>query len=167
MGALISDTVNKKLDEIVTFCFVGNRICDRAMSVLDVSLVMPKTAGLLHPKLAHLFPKLADVVSEYQADRNCLTFYGATPADDTMYSDALVFFKKMVEYMEDLESLCYEARDAAMEERDYATLSFVDDFIESLIPVTKQCLLLVDKAEAYDGKWQQFDRAVGDFILLD
>lgn len=166
MGALISESVNKKLDEIVTFCFLGNRISDRAMSVLDVKFVLPNTASILHNKLAHLFPQLADVVSEFQGSRNCLTVYGMTPLDDTDYLSPQSFFVKILEYMQDLESLCFDTRDVAKEDRDYATLSFIDDFIELLIPVTKQCLLLVDKGDAYAGDWMKFDHDIDKFIVL-
>lgn len=166
MGALISEKLNIKLNDILTTCFLGNRICDRAMSYLDVALVMPKTTSILHPKLAHLYPKLADVISDYQGDRNCLSDYGDTPQDITKYSSAQDFFERILDYMEDLESLCYEAKELAQEEKDHSTVAFLDDFIEDLTPVTKQCLLLVDKGEAYKGDWMRFDHDIEDFIIL-
>lgn len=166
MGSLISETLNKKLDEILTMCFVGNRLADRGMSQINVKFVMPKTESELHPKLAHLFPKLADLVSEYQSSRNCLSGYGLTPADLTDYPSPQDFFEKMLDYMTDLESLCYEAYFMAQDERDVSTLAFVEDFIEELTPVTNQCLLLVDKGKAYNGDWMAFDHNVSDFVFL-
>lgn len=166
MGSLISEKVNIKLNEILTQCFFGNRVCDRAMSYLDVALVMPKTASILHDKLAHLFPKLGDVVSDFQGSRNGLSDYGETPADISTYVSAQDFFVKILEFVEDLESLCYDSRDIAQEERDYASLTFIDDFIEDISIVTKQCLLLVDKGEAYAGDWMKFDHDIYDFIIL-
>ena len=166
MRSLISDTLNKKLDEILTMCFLGNRVSDRALSVINVKFVMSKTGRILHESLAHLFPKLGDVVSTYQAQRNCLSGYGLTPADLTDYESPQDFFERMVEFMTDLESLCYEAYFMAQEEKDVTTLVFVEDFIEEITSVTEQCVLLADKGNAYNGDWMKFDHNIEDFVFL-
>lgn len=166
MRSLITNNVNTKLDEIVTYCFLGNRIADRAMSVLDIKFVMNKTSSILHEKLAHLFPQLGDVVSSYQSSRNCLTIYGETPRDDSDYFTPKEFFEKMLDYMTELESLCNDAYVLSEEESDFTTSSFLQKFIRILIPVTNQCILLVDKAEQYNNDWMRFDHDIEDFIIL-
>lgn len=166
MRSLISENVNTKLDEIVTFCFAGNRFCDRAMSVIDVKFVMPKTEKLLHQKIAHLFPNLADVISSYQASRSCLTIYGLTPKDDSDYSTPSEFFNKLLDYMTDFESLCYDARNLASEDGDITTVVFLDKFIRTIIRLTSACILLVDKSEKYNGDWMRFDHDIEDFFDL-
>lgn len=166
MKSLIPDSINSKLNEIVTLCFVGNRICDRAMSVLDVKFTMNKTASILHEKLAHLFPKIADVVSTYQGSRNCLTIYGATPLDDTEYKSPAEFFDKILEYMNDLEALCCNTYTLALEESDITTLSFLQKFIRILARITNQCILLSDKSDTYNNDWMKFDHDIDDMIIL-
>ncbi len=166
MRSLIDNKLNEKLNDIVTFCFLGNRVCDRAMSVLDVKFVMNKTSSILHEKLAHLFPMLADVVSDYQSSRNCLTIYGETPRDDTDYSSPIDFFEKALEFMQDLESLCYETHVLATESSDLTTVSFLEKYSRLLIPVTNQCILLVDKGLLYNNDWIRFDHDIDDFIIL-
>ncbi|MFA5433771.1 MAG: hypothetical protein WC319_13025 [Candidatus Paceibacterota bacterium] len=164
MRPLIEEQLNKKMDEIVSFCFNGNRIADRGMSVLGVKFVMNKTESLLHERLAHLYPQLADRVSSYQAARNCMTVYGVTMEDSTDYESPLEFFARMVDYMIDLEFLVGEAIELA--EGDCVSKAFLYTFLTDLIPVTNQCLLLVDKAEKYDGNWMAFDRGIESFIIL-
>lgn len=166
MRPLIENSLNGKLDDIVTFCFLGNRICDRAMSVLDVKFAMNQTSSILHSKLAHLFPLLADVVSDYQSSRNNLTVYGETPKDDADYASPKEFFEKMLDYMQELESMCYEAYDMADESCDLTTISFLQKFSRLLIPVTSQCILLLDKSNLYNDNWMFFDRDVEHFITL-
>lgn len=166
MKSLIPSTINSKLDEIVTLCFVGNRICDRAMSVLDVKFAMNKSSEILHEKLAHLFPKIADVVSSYQASRNCLTVYGVTPRDDTEYNNPADFFNKILEYMNDLESMCYESYNLAIDESDITTAAFLQKFVRMIAIITNQCILLSDKSDAYDGDWMRFDHDIDDMIIL-
>ena len=166
MRSLINDKVNNGLNELVKTLFLGNRICDRGMSVLSVQYAMNNSVKFLHPKLAHLFPKLADVVSDFQGDRNCLTIYGETPTDASDYNVPTEFFEKILDYMTDLEAQCYALWDLSDEESDGTTCVFVQRFIDMLIPITSQCLLLVDKCEAYKGNWMLFDHCIEDFITL-
>jgi len=165
MRPLIPEKLNSRLDEIVTKCFEGNRISDRGMSILSVKFVMNKTEKLLHDKLAHLYPMLADKVSSFQGSRNNLTFYGFTPADGSDYDTPLEFFEKLLSYMNDLETLVSEILDESREE-DAVTYVFLEDFLRALIPVTEQCLLLVDKAEMYKDNYMAFDRGVESFMIL-
>lgn len=165
MRQLISETINNKLDEIVTKCFEGNRIADRGMSVLSVKFVMPKTEKFLHDKLAHLYPHLADLVSAYQSSRNNLTIYGLTPEDKTDYVDPLEFFDRMVQYMMELEALISEGMHLSRDE-DCTTFSFLSQFILEVSKVTAQCLLLSDKASQYNGEWHLFDHNIKDAIII-
>jgi ferritin len=165
MRSLIPEKVNNGLDKIVGKCFEGNRIADRGMSILAIKFAMNKSEEILHEKLAHLFPKLADKISSYQGDRNNLTFYPETMSDNSDYSSPLEFFYKMLDYMQDLEALVSEIMDSSDEE-DIVTYIFLQKFMLDLIPVTSQCLLLVDKGENYKDNWMVFDHNISDFVIL-
>lgn len=165
MKNLIPDQINSKLDEIVTKCFEGNRIADRGMSVLAVNFALNKTESLLHKKLAHLFPQLADVVSSFQGSRNNLTFYGLTPPDNSNYNTPLEFFEKMLDYTLELEALISETALYSRDE-DIPAYSFLLGFVKQINPVVNQCLLLVDKAEQFGDRYCLFDASVEDFIIL-
>jgi ferritin len=165
MASLISEQTNTKLDELVTMFFAGNRLADRGMSELDVKFVMNKTATILHSKIAHFLPALADIVSDYQGSRNAKTVYGLTPRDETEYSRPLEFFQRLLVYMIDLESFVFECYETAKEDNDFMTKSFLESFILKLNPLTKQCLLLVDKATLYEDM-MLFDENIESFIIL-
>ena len=165
MKQLIPTNVNFKLDEIVTKCFEGNRIADRGMSVLTVKFAMHDTEKILHDKLAHLFPMLADQVSSYQASRNNLTLYGITPEDNTDYNSPLEFFIRMVDYIMELESLVGESIDVAQDDNDYATFSFLISFLNNVVKVTNQCLLLKDKAELIGDNLILFDMIIQSIVI--
>lgn len=166
MRSLISEELNNKLNQIVTMCFLGNRIADRGVSVLEVKFCMNKTGNILHSKLAHLFPVLGDFISDYQNARNELTIYGNTPRDDTDYQSPMEFFERMLDYMTDLEALVGDAIEKSKDEFDYTTKCLLNQFLLKLIPVTNQCLLLFDKGEKYNNDWMAFDHNVEDFIIL-
>lgn len=165
MRPLIPENINNKLDEIVTKCFEGNRFADRGMSILGVKFAMNKTEGILHEKIAHHFPQLADVVSSFQDSRNNLTFYGLTPADRSDYSSPLEFFEKLVDFMMELESSVSEGMEMTIHE-DCVTFAFLTEFIQDVAKVTHQCLLLLDKAEQYKEDWKSFDERIESFIVL-
>lgn len=166
MKQLIPTNLNNKLDEIVTKCFEGNRIADRGMSILAIKFVMHQTESVLHDKLAHLFPQLADQVSSYQGSRNNLTLYGLTPEGASDYDSPLQFFVRMVDYMMELESLIGEAIDIAQEEEDHATFAFLLSFLNSVTIVTNQCLLLKDKSELAGDNFILFDMIINSIVIL-
>lgn len=165
MRQLIPETLNNKLDEIVTKCFALNRIYDRGVSILNIKFVMNNTVKFIHPKIAHKFPALADIVSDYQGSRNNLTFYGATPEDRSDYTSPLEFFEKILDEMYDFESLISEALELSRDE-DCVTYAFILRFTEEVAKVTEQSILLADKATAYNGDWMLFDHNIEDFIIL-
>ena len=166
MRSLINDNVNNGLNQIIGECFALNRLCDRGMSELGVKFAMNNTVLLAHPRIAHVYPKIADVISDYQSDRNCLSVYPATPLDETDYQSPTDFFEKLLDGMTDLESLCYDVLNKAQEDSDMTTVVFLQSFINLLIPITSQCLLLVDKCELYKENWAMFDADAELFITL-
>jgi len=68
--------------------------------------------------------------------------------------------------MTDLESLCYESYNLAIEDEDITTASFLLKFIKMLSHITNQCILLVDKGKAYNNDWMRFDHDIADMIIL-
>ena len=166
MRSLINDNVNNGLNQIIGECFALNRLCDRGMSELSVKFAMNNTSSIAHPRIAHIFPKISDVISDYQSDRNCLSIYPATPLDQTDYNSPTDFFERLLDSMTDLESLCYDVLNKAQDDSDMTTVVFLQSFIGLLIPITSQCLLLVDKCELYKENWAMFDADSELFITL-
>ena len=166
MKSLISEQLTNKLNDLVTTCFALNRLCDRAMSELSVKFTMPKTSNLMHPSLAHVYPKLADIIGDYMDGRDTLTGYGLTPADNTDYASPLDFFQKLLDMQVDFESQIYEAITMSEEDSDLSTKEFLKNFLSTITPITAQIILIVDKAEAYNNDWMRFDTDSEDFITL-
>ena len=102
---LLSLDVKNALEKIVEHCFYSNRILDIIVSILSVSFVMPITATAIHHNLAHLYPLLADEISDYMADRDSTTIYGATPTGDQKYENYIECLRKALELNLELEKL--------------------------------------------------------------
>lgn len=169
--SLITDTVNKSLNNIVLQCFYVNRQEDRAMTELSVKFTMNQTSDLLHPILAHSSLALADFIGDYQDQRNVLTEYGLVPADNTDYNNVLEIFEKSLEYWKSLEKSIQDAIEICLDEGDTTTRVLLESFLIKIIPFTAQVILLCDKIEAYEtnGAFGRmlFDSNIESFIIAE
>lgn len=166
MPQLISEELNTEFSNLVGKLFTLNRICDRGVSVLSVTFAMNKSSELIHKHFCHLPPTLADSISEFQDSRNCLTVYPATPIGDKNYQKPIEFFQELLDFIIIFEGEMDNIREIAKESGDYASMVFLDSFMLKIIPLTRQCLLLVDKANAYGEDYQSFDHRIEDWIVL-
>jgi ferritin len=163
---LIKDELNESLNELVGECFLGNRILDRMMSILNIKFVMNNTSKILHGGMAHKFPLLADMISYYQGSRNNLTIYPETPRAEEDYSSPFDLFTRFYNYMIELEDSVKEVIEQAIDIKDKNTKVFLDNFLLNLNKYTEQAILLVDKSEAYKDNWMDFDRDIDKFFIL-
>lgn len=166
---LISKEIKAALEKIISHCFYSNRMLDRMCSVLSVSFVMPITSSILHHNLAHYYPILADYISDYMDGRDCTTIYEETPRGDQEYDTPLDCFNKLLEINLHLEKLITDAIILSQSNGDYTTKVYLEEFLLKIIPITKDILLLVDKAELYgdsDSGITRLDSDITDFGLF-
>lgn len=167
---LLRAEVKSSLEDIISKCFYNNRMFDRMVSLISVEFVMPITGSIIHNRLAHLYPRIADFISDYMAERNCTTIYGATPVGDQKYDKPLDCFNYMLELNLELENSVKKAIKISNDLGDYTTKVFLDKFLMGLVSVTNDILLIVDKATMYgDSKmsWMKFDHDIEDFNLKE
>lgn len=166
MEGLLSKEIKESLENIVSHCFYCNRMLDRICSLLTVTFVMSNTESILHSELAHIYPLLADDITNYMADRDCTAIYGATPAGDQNYESPLEMFNKILEIQTELEILTKKSIALSEAQLDITTKVFLEEFLRTLIPITKDILTIVDKMEMYGeskSDWMKFDHDIEDF----
>ena len=164
---LISKEMKVSLEKIISHCFYNNRILDRMCSILSVTFVMPITSNILHHNLAHLYPLLADDISDYMDSRDCTTIYGETPIGDQEYDTVLDCFNKILEINLRLESLIKESIVLAQSINDYSTKVYLERFLLKILPITKDILLLIDKAEMYGNSDISLMKLDHDIVSFD
>ena len=164
---LISKEMKVSLEKIISHCFYNNRILDRMCSILSVTFVMPITSNILHHNLAHLYPLLADDISDYMDSRDCTTIYGETPIGDQEYDTVLDCFNKILEINLRLESLIKESIVLAQSINDYSTKVYLERFLLKILPITKDILLLLDKAEMYGNSDMSLMKLDHDIVSFD
>lgn len=168
---LISEELNDMLNGIVTECFSLNRLLDRDMSLLSVKFKMVKTAEILHPTLAHAYlgNEFADSISEYQASRNMLTVYGATPIGDKDYETPLDLITDYYNRNLEFQDMIYDVVDKAIEVGDHTTKVFLDELLSRLSKYTALSITLVDLFTDYGNepyKLQLLDSVIDKYITV-
>lgn len=170
MEGLLTLEIKAMLEDIVGQCFYNNRMFDRIVSILSVPMVMPSTSNIVHQRMAHAYPQLADIISDYMADRDCTTIYRETPIGDQDYETPLECFNMMLQCNLDLEKKVINAIKKSESTGDYTTKVNLDSFLIIVYILTKDIMTLIDKAEMYgDAKisWMKFDHDVEDFGLKE
>jgi ferritin len=168
---LLTSSMKESLEKIVKHCFYCNRITDRIVSWMSIKFVMPTTANLIHPNLAHMYlgDSGADGISGYMDSRNCTTIYGETPIGNKEYDNPRECMNEILDINLEWENLVKESIKLAKEENDYATMVFLQHYLENIIEITKDILTLVDKIEMYEDSnsgWMKFDNDVVEFPIF-
>lgn len=166
---LVNLKLNEALNTLVGDMFALNRMFDRAVSVLDVKFAMKNTVKFLHPNVAHAFPRLADVISEYQSSRNELTVYPQTPIGNEEYSSLSELFFTLSDSVQKVEMNIAKSIELADEVKDKTTCAFLHDFILEFSKYTAQMLILKDKIGMYGDTsfaYTQFDSDFDKFMIV-
>ena len=143
-----------------------NRTADRMASVMQNDWCMPNASDIFHHKLAHLYPLLADSLTEIKDRWNVSSVYGMTHEDGRDYTNLEDMFSTFLK--ENLEG--YEmiklAYKVAQEENDFNVQSDLVDFMQDYNKVVSQCITLHDKAEQMPNNFVQFDQYFDKFGIV-
>lgn len=169
MNGYLQPEAKAALEELVGHCFYCNRMIDRMMSILSVKFVMPNSESILHPNIAHWYPAISDLITEYMDGRDSTTIYPATPIGNQDYEDPKTMFKEMLKLNLLFEDKIKATMDLVIEEKDYSTKVFLDSLLLKVLAMTSKIILLVDKAERYgdtDIDMMRFDDDIHNFNLF-
>lgn len=176
MDGLIHNEINERLNRIVQKFFWLNRVSDAGMSVLANEFTLHRFEEKFHP-IAHLYPLLADRVSEIQKTYNMVTTYHETPLGKKDFVSPLEFFEyNLTEHLAVQKYIAdtIKAIQQGGVDDTYGTHSLVASALGRLLrvfaPYVSQALLLVDKSTSYgEGSFniQMFDENCGNFIVID
>lgn len=157
MPKLLNDKTSEALDVLVGGYFDLNRTFDRAVSIMSNVWAMPKAGDIIHHKLAHLFPLLADVVSGFKDDCNITTVYPETHKDDRTYTDLRDMMGTLLDECERVYTMIALTHKVAVEERDFNAQAMLIDLMNKHTKVIAQVHTLYDKAEQMPTAYDTFD----------
>ena len=162
----ISEKTKQKIYELVTAQFQLNRYFDRAMSVLDTKFALNNFVSLAHPKLAHIYPLVADEYADILIRWNYPVVYDTTFRDATDYSNPMEFFDGQLERHLLIYELIRESIKVASGNDDYNVEADLKHLLRKWNRFVGQSYLLRDKAVSVNGNWAMFDGFAEKYVNL-
>lgn len=156
----LSEKTSEALDEIVGGFFSLNRSFDRAVSIMQNKWCMPQASAIIHQKLAHLFPLLADVVSEFKDEWNMATVYPETHRDDRDYTDLQDMMETLLRECGEIYEMTKLVYKIAKEEGDLNACAMLIHLTEMITKVISQIITLRDKAEQMPTDYNTYDHDI-------
>lgn len=166
---MISESVNSRLNFLITEAFKGNRLLDRGMSLLNVQFRLLKTAKTLHESLAHHFLEMADFLSNFQGDMGMLTIYGETPTADYNVSNYIELFEMFLECFIKYKDAIEDVIDFCSSEKDHMTKATLMTYLLDFKPYVVTMVNILDAAKDYGTNpldMKLFDDEIDDFLTI-
>lgn len=164
---LMSERTKKAIDICVQRMFYMNRVMDNLVSNMAINWSMYKATDIIHHKLAHLYPLIADKFSDIQQKFNVRTFYLETPSDTTEYASLYDGFRKALDELMISNDAIIDAIEIAKEEGDINVKVLLEKELANLTPVIEQHITLKDKAKQYGDDYKSFDNHIETFFFLE
>lgn len=145
----INQEIADKNSEIMDMYFTLNKKLDNLMDYMDIILVMPKMADLVHHKIAHIAPLDADRFRDYNALYGFRTKYNTIDGQYIEFDNLLQGVDSILDYIVDIDNAISEAKQLAEKEDNYDYKKFLNEETVHLRSYIKQFILLHDKVEQY------------------
>ena len=162
----LSDKTSQALDILVGQYFNLNRVFDRAVSWMEVEFAMPNAANIIHHKLAHLWPLMADKVSDFKHQWNVPTYYPETRGDGREYANLENMMDVMLRETLDVYDVIKQTYQIAKEEGDFNANAMLQRLMQDMNKVISQIILLDDKAKQMPTAYDEYDRHIDSWGIV-
>lgn len=156
----LSNRTSEALDILVGQFFNLNRTFDRAVSWMEVKFAMPNAANIIHHKLAHLWPLMADIISDFKHQWNVVTYYPETHGDGREYDNLEEMMGTLLRETVDVYEVIKQAYYIAKEEQDFNANAMLQKLMQDMNAVIAQVIILHDKSEQMSTDYDNFDRHI-------
>ena len=118
--SLIDNRLGEAMNVVSQKLFKANAVLDCISSRLDTVFGIPKASDILHHRLAHKFPLLADIITGYLGKRNYAVYYGLIPQINYRYEKPSEYFWEYVNIMGEIRDDMNNALQLADTVKDYS-----------------------------------------------
>ena len=108
MNSLILPETTQKVTDLLEFIWNGNRIFDRACSIIKVKFNMYNLSDALHVDYAHYFPAVSDEIVDFMEGYNQSVIYPETIRGSADYSNPIELIIELSEYFADFKEKVYK-----------------------------------------------------------
>ena len=154
---LINQETSDALIEIYGAFFDLNATLDNAASILLNTWAMPQANDILHHRLSHLTPILADKISEIQDNYNIVSSRPAVHEDKRTYVDLFDMFGTILKEFSEVYNMINMADDIALSHKDNNVHADLMNFMTIFNKVMGQIITLNDKAKQLATNYDIFD----------
>lgn len=157
---LISEKTSEALDELTGAYFDLNRTFDRAVSIMTNTWSMPNAANIIHHNLAHLFPLMADLVTEIKDKYNLTSVYPETHRDARTYTNLEDMMTTLLKEISDVYEIIKMIDIISHENGDFMVHAELIDIMNKHSIVFGQVVTLRDKSLQMSTDYDNFDRHI-------
>lgn len=161
--AMLSDKTSEALDLLVGAFFDLNRSCDRRVSIMQNVFSMPQAAEIVHKNHAHLWPLVADLVSEFKDQYNIPTYYPQTHGDGRTYQNLSDLMESYLKETLDVYEMIKMAYNVAKENTDLNACAFLMKLTRIMSIIIGQVYTLRDKAVQMPTDYDSYDAHIDDW----
>lgn len=163
----VSEQTVHAIHELNGQCFYMNRMWDATVSVLGVTYACHTASGLIHQKIAHWYPAMADTLNERCLENfNILAYYPATPAGDVKYDNLVDMMSQMLDETIKFQNAVMGVKQIAHDMQDYMIEVEIDSILLDVNKQVAQMILIHDKAQQYNMDYTAFDKDFPTFFIL-
>lgn len=159
----LSDKTSEAIDVLVGMAFDLNRTFDRAVSYMNNTWCMPQASEIIHIRLAHLFPLLADQLTEFKDKCNLASTYPATHGDSRTYDNLLTMMETLLEEVGNFYEATKMTYGIAQDEGDLNACAMLYEFVNKIMVVVAQVITLRDKAEQMPTDYVTYDQYISSW----
>lgn len=157
---LMSKATSEALDYIVGGFFDLNRTTDRMVSIMQNTWSMPHAADIIHHKIAHLYPLLADKITEIKDRYNLTSIYPATHKGDEDYTNLEDMFTTLYEENAQLYGIIKDVNKIAINNDDFNVHADLVNIMQLFNELMGQIITLRDKSVQIPEDYVTFDRYI-------
>ena len=163
----VSEQTVRAIHELNGQCFYMNRMWDATVSVLGVTYACHTASDLIHHKIAHWYPAIADTLNEKCLENfNILAYYPATPAGDVEYDNLVDMMSQMLDETIKFQNAVMGVKQIAHDMQDYMIEVEIDKILIDVNEQVAQMILIHDKAQQYNMDYTAFDKDFPTFFIL-
>lgn len=167
--SLIDIELGQLMNVVSQKLFKANAVMDCISSRIDTVFGMPKASEILHHRIAHKFPLLADIITEYLGKRNYAVYYGSIPQINYRYEKPSEYFWEFVNIMGEIRDDVNNAIDLAEKIKDYSATDMLSSFLSNYVDLyTKQAFIIYYQSiqEEELGNLSAFNSHFEDLMII-
>lgn len=163
---LISKETSDALDILYGQFFNLNSLFDNAVSFMLNEWAMPQANDIIHHKLAHLMPLLADDISAIKDDYDMKSIRPEVPEHSEAYSNLQQMFDRIYDEMAATYKMIVMTNNIAVEHGDINVHAGLMDFMRKFNKVIGQVITLMNKSHQMPMDFDTFDFRIKDWGIV-